>query len=1189
MCVCKRTSAFFLTVIFYFALPFSAYASFSIAAQWNGSVGGTQFSSPNGIAVDLSSGTSAGDVYVSDASDGLVQKFSSNGAFIASFDGSNSGNSFNSPADVAVDSSAGASSGDVYVLDTGNGLVDKFSASGAFITSFDGSDSGTAFNFPQDIAVDSSSRASSGDIYVVNQHIVYKFSPTGVYITKFDGSNGGTQFVSPGGIAVDSSGNVYVTDRNDNFVQKFDSSGAFIASFSNSSNSNFINLEHISIDASGDMYIAGLDDVMFILDSSGNELGEWDGPTNSNFEGVAVNLSGVAYATDNNNGIVYKISHTAGVPVLSTSAPSSVTPSTAVLNGSVTDGAPITVRGFVYGATTAYGATTTENGSFFSAPFSAPISGLSLGTIYHYRSYATNGSGTAYGNDFTSTPYFEFSWGGAGSGQGTFAETDALAVSKTTGDVFVMDSSSNNVIQKFDSDGQFLLQLHANLQYGDAIALDSSDDIYVSHNNNIKEFDLNGQFIKQWGGSGSGSGTFNIITGLTVDQSNGDVYVADAGNNLIQKFDSTGTFINQWGGVGSGNGLFSNPAGITVGSSGNVYVADIGNSLVQEFTSAGVFVRQWDGSSGVEKFSILQGIVADSSGNIYVNSNQSLVQKFDPSGNFIMAWMGPSTSVKNPGVDSSGAVYILDGMNLSVNKFIFSASPPAVITQSVSSISATSVTLNGSIRAIPEGDAVSARGFVYGPTTAYGATTTVSGAFGAGDFNIPLSGLAVGTVYHVKAFATDGIGTSYGSDQSFITYTQTRFGGPGLGNGFFNPSYGPQSLVVDPKTGDIYVADTGNDLVQKFDSAGNFLDQLNGVSQGGTMIDKPIGIALDSAGDLYVGNSEGGVIQKFDSGEHFLASFGGNGPGHGLFENPWGITIDQSTGDIYVADAGNNLIQKLGPSGNFIAQYGGTGIGQGLFGGPEAVALDSQGNMYIADEGNNLIQKLSPTGTFITQWGGLGFEDRLFSVPEGITIDSKDNVYVADTNNGLVKKFDTNGNLIVLWIVPSVSGNSPSAAETLTVDSSGNVYVSEDQGDYIYVYNMTSTPPSNDSNSPSSSTPAPAATVRMYGGGRQGGNILPVSVPTVLLPVQILSQSAPANDLYFGVIAEGVKNLQQFLNMHGFVLATTGAGSPGNETDFFGGETKAALIKFQKVYDIVPAVGYFGPKTRYLVDFILNL
>jgi hypothetical protein len=61
-----------------------------------------------------------------------------------------------------------------------------------------------------------------------------------------------------------------------------------------------------------------------------------------------------------------------------------------------------------------------------------------------------------------------------------------------------------------------------------------------------------------------------------------------------------------------------------------------------------------------------------------------------------------------------------------------------------------------------------------------------------------------------------------------------------------------------------------------------------------------------------------------------------------------------------------------------------------------------------------------------------------------------------------------------------------------------------------------------------------------------------------------------------------VKSLQQFLNTHGFVIATSGAGSPGKETDLFGSLTYKALMKFQKSVGL-PATGFFGPMTRAVV------
>lgn len=73
-------------------------------------------------------------------------------------------------------------------------------------------------------------------------------------------------------------------------------------------------------------------------------------------------------------------------------------------------------------------------------------------------------------------------------------------------------------------------------------------------------------------------------------------------------------------------------------------------------------------------------------------------------------------------------------------------------------------------------------------------------------------------------------------------------------------------------------------------------------------------------------------------------------------------------------------------------------------------------------------------------------------------------------------------------------------------------------------------------------------------------------------------------NLTVGSLGAEVKALQEFLNAHGYVVAASGAGSPGNETTKFGSLTKAALIKYQKAKGITPAVGYFGVKTRAAVE-----
>lgn len=77
-------------------------------------------------------------------------------------------------------------------------------------------------------------------------------------------------------------------------------------------------------------------------------------------------------------------------------------------------------------------------------------------------------------------------------------------------------------------------------------------------------------------------------------------------------------------------------------------------------------------------------------------------------------------------------------------------------------------------------------------------------------------------------------------------------------------------------------------------------------------------------------------------------------------------------------------------------------------------------------------------------------------------------------------------------------------------------------------------------------------------------------------------------DLRMGVVDADVKLLQQYLNIQGFIVATSGPGSIGNETTRFGGATRTALMRLQKTARI-PATGFFGPITRAKVFEMLKV
>src|ERR1035437_4048861 len=108
------------------------------------------------------------------------------------------------------------------------------------------------------------------------------------------------------------------------------------------------------------------------------------------------------------------------------------------------------------------------------------------------------------------------------------------------------------------------------------------------------------------------------------------------------------------------------------------------------------------------------------------------------------------------------------------------------------------------------------------------------------------------------------------------------------------------------------------------------------------------GIAVDSFGNVYVADSGNNRIQKFDSSYTYLTHLGTLGSGNGQFNNASGIAVD-SLGNVYVADSGNNRIQKFGSSGKYLLQWGTPGSGNGQFNNPSGIAVDSLGNVYVAD------------------------------------------------------------------------------------------------------------------------------------------------------------------------------------------------------------------------------------------------
>jgi uncharacterized repeat protein (TIGR02543 family) len=343
----------------------------------------------------------------------------------------------------------------------------------------------------------------------------------------------------------------------------------------------------------------------------------------------------------------------------------------------------------------------------------------------------------------------------------------------------------------------------------------------------------------------------------------------------------------------------------------------------------------------------------------------------------------------------------------------------------------------------------------------------------------------------------------------------------GLGGSMQNPD----ALAVDG-AGNVYVLETNNERIQKFDSQGNWerawgKDVVNGGGTGfevctvaanckagsaGTLGGEtflPQGIAADSAGNIYLADTGNNRIEKFDSQGNFLRAWGTdvvNGGGTGFeictvaasckagtssgqsggMSSPLNVGVD-GAGAVFVADFANERIDEFDSQGNFLRAWGknvdssnpGTGFEvclagscqagtTGSLGGemnlPFAVAGDAAGNVFVSDANNNRIQEFDSQGNWERAWGkdvvsggGTGFEVCTVAAScqagttgglggelngvEGLAVDGAGKVYVADEANQRIDRFDWLGNWERAWGTDVVTGGG-TGFEVCTVASS---------------------------------------------------------------------------------------------------------------------------------------------------------
>jgi sugar lactone lactonase YvrE len=285
-----------------------------------------------------------------------------------------------------------------------------------------------------------------------------------------------------------------------------------------------------------------------------------------------------------------------------------------------------------------------------------------------------------------------------------------------------------------------------------------------------------------------------------------------------------------------------------------------------------------------------------------------------------------------------------------------------------------------------------------------GATGSANGGAAAASFNLP-SGVAVDSSGKIYVADTNNNAVRVVSGGSVITLAVGRT--CVLDETDQCPAdvtlARPQALAYGG--GFPYVADSGSNAIRRL-TGGGAADLGSGYSD-------PKGIAADNAGNVYVADTDNNLVKK-------ITPAGSVSSLPGSYNRPAAVAVD-SSGQVYVADTGANLIKKISPTGT-VSILAGTGLAGAADGAgsaatmnsPRGLAVDSAGNVYFSDFGNNLVRKITPEGTVgkLAGDGAAGFIDgdatlARFNGPAGLAIDSNGNIYVADSGNQRIRKISS--------------------------------------------------------------------------------------------------------------------------------------------------------------------------------------